>query len=70
MDMGTHVDMKQRKSSLDGQRVYYNNNKQFLGSDHIARQAAEAGKNLIMMMKRKERIGTSMLHSTRNSIQY
>ena len=41
-DMDVHVYLKQRKSMKDGQAVFFNVHKQFLGLDHVVRQAAEA----------------------------
>ena len=42
----TYVHMKQKKSMQDGQAVYFDIFKWFLGPDHVARQIAEAEENL------------------------
>ena len=41
-DIGTYVYVKQRKATQDGQAVFFNIHKHFLGLDHVARQATEA----------------------------
>ena len=42
MYMGAYDYMNWRKAMQDGQALYFNVNKYFLGPDHVARQAAEA----------------------------
>ena len=45
-DMDTYVYVKQRKAMQDGQVVYFNIHKHFLGPNHVARQAADADRKL------------------------
>ena len=45
-DMDTYVYVKQRKGIQDGQAVFFNIHKHFLGPEHVARQAAEAEEKL------------------------
>ena len=56
-DMGAYVNMIQRKSIKDSQAVFFDIHKGFLDHDH----------SLTMMVRGKGGIGTSMLHSTKNS---
>ena len=46
MDIDTYVYMKQRRSTQDGQAVYFNIHKRFFNPDHVAREAAEVEKKL------------------------
>ena len=46
MDMDSHVYMKHRMSTQDGQAVFFDTHKQFLDTNHVARQATEAKKKL------------------------
>ena len=46
MDMHAYVNKKQRNSMQDGNTVYFNIHKQFLGPNHVVRQAVEAERNL------------------------
>ena len=42
MDIDAYVYVKQRKSMQDGKAMFFDIHKQYLGSDNVARQAAEA----------------------------
>ena len=44
MDTDAYVYVKQRRDLQDGQAVYFDIHKQFLGPDHVARQATKAEK--------------------------
>ena len=46
IDMDAYAYMKQRKRMEDGQAVIFDIHKQFLSSDNITRQAAEAERKL------------------------
>ena len=46
MNTDRYVYMKQRKSIQDGQAVFFDVHKCFLGPDHVARQATEAERKL------------------------
>ena len=56
----------------DGHASFFNIHRQFLGPDHMAREAAEAVRKLQNYHydgEKKDGIGKRMLHSTRNSTQ-
>ena len=54
-DTNTYVYVKQRKAMQDGQAVYFDGHKHFLGPDHVARQVAEAKGKLLHSHNDSER---------------
>ena len=67
-DMDVCVYIKQRKSTQDGQAVFFGIRKQFLGPDNMQQMQKESCRTPTMMVRRKGAIGTSLLHPTKNSM--